>query len=68
MTTLRGLSSAHRQPLIETRFLSDLEWKTRPYRWPLFVRIVFIGLASGVCWAAFIVLAVEAAAIIRSLA
>ena len=61
------MNTARREPLTEARFLSDLEWKTRPYRWPLFVRIVFIGLASGVCWVAFIVLAVEAAAIIRSL-
>ena len=62
------MNAAHREPLTEARFLSDVERKSRPYRWPLFVRIVFIGLASGVCWAAFIVLAVEAAAIIRSLA
>ena len=55
-TTLRGLSTAHRPNLTETRFLEDVGYgEPRPIRWPVWVRIPFVFLLSGACWAAVII-------------
>lgn len=69
MTTLRGLNSRHSPPLIETRFATDpLEWTTRPYRWPVWLTLLTAFVISGIVWALVLVLGVEVAAIVRSLA
>jgi hypothetical protein len=63
---VRGLTTRHEAPLIETRFATDpLEWTERKARLPAYIRIPIAFVLSGFGWAVILVLLIEVAALVN---